>query len=73
MTKYMASLRSLRKRKASPSRDEERRNSRNQKTLEPRKNGKRDEEDEPITRTINVIARGFAGGGTMKLTHKKKL
>ena len=68
--KYVASQRNPRKRRASLVRDEERRNLRN---LEPRKNGDGNEEDEPITKTINVIIGGFAGGGPTKSTHKKHL
>ena len=70
MAKYITSQRSPRKRRTSPSRDKERRNPRNQKTSEPGKNGKGDDEDKLITKTINVIAEGFAGGRTAKLAHK---
>ena len=51
--------------------DEERRNSRSQRTSELERNQGNDEEQ--ITRTVNVIAGGFAGGRTIKLSWKKYL
>ena len=59
LAKYIASQRSPKKIRASPSRNKERRNLRNQKISKPEKNGEGDKEDEPITRTNNVIIGGF--------------
>ena len=41
--------------------------------MEPERIQEGNEEDEPITRTINVIAGGFVEGGTTKSTCKKYL
>ena len=51
--------------------DEERRNPRSQRTSELEGNQGNDEEQ--ITRTVNVIADGFAGGGMTKSSWKKHL
>ena len=53
--------------------DEEKRNPRNQRTLEPERAWEDQEETEVVTRTINVIAGGFVGGGTTKSVRKKNL
>ena len=53
--------------------DEERRNPRHQRTSELKKGREDHEEMETVTRTINVIAKGFVSGGTMESTRKKHL
>ena len=52
-------------------RDEEYRNPKNKRTSEPEKAREDQEEIEAVTRTINVIAGGFAGGGMTKSACKK--
>ena len=72
MARYIASQRSPRKRKASPLKDEERRNPRSQRNPDHILDYDNLEE-EPVTRAINVIARGYAGGGVIKSAHKRHL
>ena len=52
-------------------RDEKHRNLMMQRTLELDKAWEDQEEIEAVARTINVIAEGFAGGGTTKSAYKK--
>ena len=52
-------------------RDEEYRNPKNKRTSEKAREDQ--EETEEVIRTINVIARGFAGGGMTKSARKKHL
>ena len=73
LVKYIASQRSPRKRRVSPIRDEERRNLTTQRTLDLERVWEYQEDIETITKTINVIVGGFAGGGITKLAHKKYL
>ena len=59
-----------RKRRASPIKDDETRKSRSQRNSDNIRDYE-NQEEEPITRTINVIARGFVGGGITKFARKK--
>ena len=69
--KHVASQRSPQRRKASDQVDKERWNPISQRASEIEGNQGNDEEQ--ITRTINVITGGFARGGTTKSSQKKHL
>ena len=56
LARYITSQRSSRKRRASPMKDDERRNPRSYKVIEDNRDCE-NQEKEPITRIINVIAR----------------
>ena len=73
LARYIASQCNPRKRRASPMRDDERRNPKAQRIAEPERIQEDREDVETITRTIIVIAGGFAGGGTTKSACKKHL
>ena len=73
LAKCITSQRSPRKKRASPTKDEEKRNPRHQRTPEQEKVRESNEDNDTITRTIDVIARGFVGGGTTKSTLKRYL
>ena len=66
LAKYIVFQRSLRKRRTFPLRDEEKQNPSSQRTSEPEKNQGEDENEEHVTKIINVIVGGFAGGGITK-------
>ena len=72
LAKYVGSQRSARRRRASDHRDDERRNPRSQRTSEPERNKDHDEE-ELVTRAVNVIAGGFVRGKMTKSAKKKHL
>ena len=72
LARYIASQRSLRKKRASPLKDEERRNPQLQRNSDHIRDYD-NQEEEPIMRTINVIVRGFAGGGVTKSARKRHL
>ena len=69
---YIAIQQSPRKRRASPMKENERRNPRSQKISEDYRVNE-DQEEETITRTINVIVGGFARSGITKSAYKKHL
>ena len=72
LARYIAFQRSPRKRRASHVKEDERRNPLSQKISEDFRVHK-DREEETITRTINVIAGGFARGDATKSARKKHL
>ena len=72
LARYIASQQSSRKRRASSMKEHERRNPRSQKVSNEIRDYE-NREDELITRTINVIAGRFAGGGVTKSARKEHL